>query len=388
MGIQFIPHVSVEVYKAPAIRVFFGVFTLFLTLFLGLSPPQAVFGSEDIKNRRTTFVVSWGLDWIARHQLPDGSWNFNHILANPKQCTCANPGTYTECTHGATALAILSFLGVGMTHEDGRFQKPIRAGLKFLCASIRSDVNFPGSGSLYQEQGTMYTHGLATLCLTEAYMMTKDKRLRLPAQVTTNFIMSAQNPISGGWRYAPLREKGDISVTGLQLMVLKSAQMANFQVNPICVTKGMCFLDSVQLDDGATYGYTKPGKDPTCTAIGLLCRMYNGWDRDHPAIKKGVEYLSGLGPSSDIYYNYYATQVMRHYGGVRGQEWVNKLREQLVTSQISEEGHAKGSWNPVSEHSEYGGRLYETALSLMTLEVYYRHQPIYQSKMIENKKSK
>ena len=36
-----------------------------------------------------------------------------------------------------------------------------------------------------------------------------------------------------------------------------------------------------------------------------------------------------------------------------------------------------GSWDVTDPHGNAGGRIYQTALSLLTLEVYYRHLPIY-----------
>ena len=76
------------------------------------------------------------------------------------------------------------------------------------------------------------------------------------------------------------------------------------------------FLDSVQYDDGAQYGYQDPQPRQTTTAIGLLCRMYLGWKKDNPALERGVQWLVERGPAeNDMYYNYYATQVMHQFGG-------------------------------------------------------------------------
>ena len=76
------------------------------------------------------------------------------------------------------------------------------------------------------------------------------------------------------------------------------------------------FLDSVQARNGARYGYTTPGDKASTTAVGLLCRMHLGWDRDHPALTEGVKFLAGEGPSkNNNYYNYYATQTLRHDEG-------------------------------------------------------------------------
>jgi hypothetical protein len=134
----------------------------------------------------------------------------------------------------------------------------------------------------------------------------------------------------------------------------------------------------VQDDSGATYGYQGPSRDePTMTAIGLLCRMYGGWPRRHPSLMRGVRIISRKGPSpGDMYYNYYAAQVLRHYGGEDWIAWNEKMREQLIRTQ-SREGHESGSWYFADKHGDQGGRIYNTAMAILTLEVYYRYLPIY-----------
>ena len=105
--------------------------------------------------------------------------------------------------------------------------------------------------------------------------------------------------------------------------------------------------------------------------------MYLGWKKDEPALQAGVNYLSGIGPSDSMYQNYYATQIMRHFGGEQWEKWNTTMRESLVKSQDTN-GHAKGSWYfPKSPWGERAGRLYCTCMATMILEVYYRHMPIY-----------
>jgi hypothetical protein len=193
-----------------------------------------------------------------------------------------------------------------------------------------------------------------------------------------NFIAASQDPIGGGWRYQP-RQPGDTSVVGWMLMALKSGHMSYLQVHPNTVRGAEKFLDSVQMDSGAYYGYTSPAKRPSTTSIGLLCRMYLGWNQDHQALVDGVKYLAETGPSkTDMYYNYYATQVMRQFEGQYWEDWNTEMRDYLVSSQVKE-GPAKGSWYFAGGHgAEKGGRLYNTSLATMILEVYYRHMPIYQ----------
>ena len=325
-------------------------------------------------------AVARALEWLAAHQFPDGSWSFNHQLAPNCRGQCRNPGELADARIGATALALLPFLGAGQTHRQGKYRQQVQAGLYYLVNRMRVG---PEGGSLFEPGGNMYSHGLAAIALTEAYAMTRDRGLYGPAQQALNFICYAQDPVGGGWRYQP-RQAGDTSVVGWQLMALKSGHMAYLRVPPITIQRASRFLDSVQANNGANYGYTHPGEGPGTTAIGLLCRMYLGWPKDHPALERGVRWLVERGPSkTDMYYNYYATQVLRHMEGDLWKKWNNEIRDWLVNTQVRE-GHERGSWWVNGGHqTDKGGRLYVTCMATMILEVYYRHMPIYRKQSIE-----
>ncbi len=338
-------------------------------------------GRRRALRRRETTVrcegsVATALAWLAEHQLPDGGWSFDH-RAGRCQGRCSHHGSETTSRNGATALALLPFLGAGQTHKQGRYKEHVRRGLFYLTNRMKAD------GSFHEPGGRMYSHGLVAIALCEAHAMTHDKQLMRPAQKSIDFIVSAQDPVGGGWRYAP-KQAGDTSVVGWQLMALKSGHMAYLRVPPETVKGAARFLDSVQRDSGARYGYTAPGVGRGTTAVGLLCRMYLGWRHDHAALERGVRFLDEIGPSDgNIYYNYYATQVMHHYGGASWMKWNTVMREQLVDSQ-SKAGHTKGSWYINGDMgSQRGGRLYCTAMATMILEVYYRHMPIYNRQAAE-----
>lgn len=314
-------------------------------------------------------AVERGLRWIAAHQSPDGGWTFD---LKKSYCAglCANPGTEASTT-AATAIALLPFLGAGYTHTQGEHRETVRKGLYYLLRRGRATPE-----GLDLREGTMYAQGLAAIALCEAYAMTRDEALRDPAASAIRYIHAAQDRRGGGWRYAP-GEPGDTTVTGWQWMALKSGQLAGLPVSRSTLYAADRFLDSVQSDGGAQYGYLTPEARRATTAVGLLCRMYGGWTRGHPALAKGVSHLSTWGPSPvDIYYNYYATQVLRHWGGSDWKFWNRPMRDHLVSTQAVQ-GHENGSWYFDDEHSRVGGRLYTTAMAVMILEVYYRYLPLY-----------
>jgi hypothetical protein len=273
-------------------------------------------------------------------------------------------------------------LGAGHTHLEGKYKTTVEKGLAFLLRNMRV---IGQRGSLYDNGGNYYSHGLGAIVLCEAYAMTKDKKLMAPAQMAIYETVYAQDPVKGGWRYQARTGGSDTSAVGWQLMALKSAHMAYLEVPPASIRGAKKFLDYVQTESGALYGYTDPGRGKGTSAVGLLCRMYLGWKRDEAALERGVQYLSSEGPSEkNMYYNYYATQVMRHFGGEDWRKWNEEMREHLITTQ-AKDGHEEGSWFFGGTHAgETGGRLYTTSMCTMILEVYYRHMPIYQEQAADD----
>ncbi|MEZ6071695.1 MAG: hypothetical protein R3C10_15880 [Pirellulales bacterium] len=284
---------------------------------------------------------------------------------------CRNPGN-VKTTTGATAIALLAFLGAGHTHLEGEYADVVRRGLYYLSRRAKHDPH-----GVDLQEGTMYAQGLATITLCEASVMTSDVSLAKMAQEAIDFIAYAQDDSGGGWRYFP-NSIGDTSVTGWQLMALKSGQIARLDVPRSCFYGATHFLDTVAAQNGTRYGYqVGDAATDSMTSVGLLCRMYLGWKHDDARLAAGVAYLGELGPSeTDMYFNYYATQVLSHYGGANWEAWNPVMRDFLVQTQATQ-GHESGSWFFVDQHATGAGRLYNTAIAVMILEVYYRYMPLY-----------
>ncbi|MBN1851437.1 MAG: terpene cyclase/mutase family protein [Pirellulales bacterium] len=325
----------------------------------------------------TEAAVARALRWLARHQDADGSWSLHAFHQTPEcQGRCSGRGTIRSKS-GGTGLALQPFLGAGQTHRTGIYRDVVSHGLQYLLGIQKPDGDLRDTS---HENCGMYIHAQATIVLCDAYKLTGDETLRDPAQKAIDFICSAQHD-QGGWRYNP-GQLGDTSVIGWQLMALHSARACHFDIPEDVFRKASCYLDLAQTDDdGALYAYQPGGRPtPAMTAEGLLCRMYLGWKQRDPGLQLGVfllaeEYLPRR-DESNVYYWYYATQVMHHWGGRPWEEWNRRMRDVLVSTQkISD--HEAGSWDPVTPHGRQGGRLYMTALACCTLEVYYRHAPLF-----------
>jgi RNA polymerase sigma factor (sigma-70 family) len=319
--------------------------------------------------RESEAAVARGLKWLVRHQEPNGCWRLD-----------GERGTANDVA--GTALGLLPFLGAGFTHKPAAanpYDRAIERGLAFL---LRKQDKRSGDFG-----GGMYAHGLASIAVCEAFGLTRDPALRRPAQQAVDYIVRAQH-VAGGWRYAP-GQAGDTSVTGWQVMALKTAQMAGLDVPAETLQKASGYLDSCCDQDSEGYRYVGSAGSvtPSMTASGLLCRQYlENWgpgnaggfiNRLMKAVDNNIK-PSPPGKMKNMYYCYYATQVMHHIGGTVWKDWNEKMRDLLVTTQDTDEGPNNGSWSSTGDlFGAAGGRLLVTSFSLLTLEVYYRHLPLH-----------
>jgi hypothetical protein len=264
-----------------------------------------------------------------------------------------------------------------------RYQANVREGLAWLVSNQQPTGDIYVGGSRLSH---MYSHAIATMALCEAYGLSNAPNLRRPAQAAIDFIVLAQNQVTGGWRYEP-GQAGDTSVFGWQMFALRSARLAGLKV-PRNVAPGCrAYLDAAATDPNKiTYGYLIGGPaTPVMTAEALLSRQYLGWPKDFPPLVKGASHVAvDLLNSSErnIYYWYYATQLLHNMQNKDWERWNVRVRDGLVSMQVHGAGCDRGSWDPVSPQVDRwgasAGRLFVTSLSILTLEVYYRYLPLYQ----------
>ncbi|MFM9067266.1 MAG: prenyltransferase/squalene oxidase repeat-containing protein, partial [Planctomycetota bacterium] len=323
-------------------------------------------------NATTEAAVRLGLEWLSRQQQATGTWSLTGPYSD-------GAGIENRCS--ATAMALLAFQGAGHTHREGDFKKEVSKGWKALLGMQNKDGVFYHEG--VQHQG-LYAQAQATIAICELYGMTKDKDYKLPAQRAIDYAVKIQAP-EGGWRYVPGQDS-DTSVTGWYVIALQSALMAGLEVPSPTLEKISKYLDSVGSDNMTRYSYRPGGgATETMTAEALLCRQYLSWKQEDPRLKEGVNLLLESPirwdfDNQNVYYWYYATQVMHHMEGDPWKRW-NEVMREVIPKQQEKTGKNAGSWSPSNDRwGGPGGRLYETCLCIYMLEVYYRHLPIYKWK--------
>lgn len=339
----------------------------------------------------TELAIERGLAFLAKHQRGDGSWRLQDF----------DTPVLMRSDTAATGLALLAFQGAGYTHQQFKYAEIVDKALQFLRErqTAEGDLYIPQDPASDQN-ARLYSHAIATIALCEAYGMTQDVELKSAAQKSLDFMVASQDPERGGWRYQP-GIGSDTSVTGWFMMAFKSGQLAGLEVPPKAFELLESFINESQVSasDSHLYRYNpyaldtpqqRHGLKPTAvmTSVGLLMRLYTGWHRERPEMIRGTDYLlqnlpeHGTRENSrrDTYYWYYATQVLFHMRGERWKEWHDRLYPMLIQSQVIE-GENEGSWDPASPTPDlwarYGGRLYVTTMNLLSLEVSYRHLPLY-----------
>lgn len=351
----------------------------------GLPSPSTVIGPEAEQ------AIERGLRFLASRQAADGHWSLQGH---------GEPVSLRSDT-AATGLCLLAFQGAGYTHQQHRYAPVVSRGLQALLAMQQPDGNLYKREDPSSDQSVaLYSHGIAALALCEAYGMTRDESLRGPAQRALDFIVQSQHRQRGGWRYQP-QVSSDTSVSGWMMMALKSGDLASLTV-PVSTYEGVDrWLDAARMSRSRNdlYRYNPYAPDtpaqshgrevtPSMTAVAILMRMYSGWRRDDPDMRTAADYLAKFppaigdpsSPERDTYYWYYATQVMFHMGGQWWQDWSHQLQPILIDGQV-QTGPQAGSWDPRTPVPDrwglLAGRLYLTTLNLLSLEVHYRHLPIY-----------
>ena len=365
-------------------------------------------GSED--------AVLAALEWLRRHQSPDGRWSAADFT---RQCrgTCRNedPARYGDGRGfpdhdvGVTGLALLAFTGHGTTHRSGMYDEHVlcaRKAMSYLLGTQvhSSDPSTNGRFGPGESEQWIYDHAIATMALGELLVLTRDGfKLKKPVTDAVKLCLRARND-GFGWRYGIKPGDNDTSVTGWMVLALKTARLARIEIPPeeidAALGGALSWIDHATASSGRT-GYLTPGdegsrlasiktdlypysKELSCmTAVGVLCRIFSGESRKSEMVRKGVQILVKNPPrwqeqkgralsTINLYYWYYASYALFQYGGAEWKRWNEAMLEALLRSQRSGFICEDGSWDPIGEWGVAGGRVYATALGAMTLEVYYR----------------
>ncbi len=349
-------------------------------------------------------AVKQALDWLARHQHPEGYWDCDGFQEQCSQKNRCKGKGFPLNDVGATGLALLAFQGMGSTVADGPYKDVVQKAVNYLC-----DVQDVETGCLTPMHGThfMYNHGVATLALTEAYGLSRSPELLKPAERAIAFIHSSKNP-GKAWRYnigaKDPRQQNDVSVTTWMLLSLASAKDFDIGVDKKDIEEGLVYINEMTDPETGRTGYNMRGacssreagdemiwpfdsvEAMTGAAMFSRCVCANALgnlESQRKLLEKGAALLrekpprwDEMGGTIDFYYWFFGTMAMYQMAGDDWLAWKDGLVEALVPNQLKE-GCGKGSWDPQKgPWGDNGGRVYSTALGAFALAVVDRYERI------------
>ena len=334
----------------------------FLCVLCVLSGSRFCMAADAELSPRLDPAISRGLAFLAQAQKPNGSID----AGGPRVAM--------------TGLSLMAFLSNGDTPGQGKFGANVTAAVDYLIAQAPADGYY---GRI--DDSKMYGHGIVTLALTEAYGVEHDKarreKLRAILDRCVKVILDAQkipkDPAhAGGWRYDPGSGDSDLSLSGWCALALRAASGVGVAVPKDRVDRALTYVLKCYRQDLRGFCY-QPGQDVTLpmTGVGVLnLYLLGGADRPETAI--AAKYLGEkfVTPETRFpYYAYYYTTQAAYQVGDNVWPAVWKVTQ----DQLLDQQQPDGGW-PQSRSGEEPGRVYATAMSVLSLTVPYRLLPIYQ----------
>jgi hypothetical protein len=191
-------------------------------------------------------------------------------------------------------------------------------------------------------------------------------------------------------RYDSSATDSDLSVTAWQLMFLRSARNAEFNVPPAWIEEAMDYVHRSWKQELGQFNYTTfgPGSSRTSRGLmgaGILSLSLGGQHNTEIALTAGDWLLRYpyrgfgelVGTQDRFFYSaYYCSQAMAQLGGRYWDRFFPSLVESLLESQGPD-----GSWPEEpggGGKDEMFGNLMTTALAVLSLTPPYQLLPVYQ----------
>ncbi len=347
--------------------------------------------------------VDRAVAWMATQQAADGSFN-----------------TLPSGQPGITSLATMAFLSRGHQPGPGTYGQSLNRAIDFVlsCQMSNGLITLLPPGPVHEDKqpshNAIYSHVISGLMLGEVYGQVSGQRAKSVKHAIERALQFSHQlqhrpkPAidKGGWRYVRINQWGsgvdsDLSVTGWHLMFLRSARNAEFDVPQADVDEAMAYVRRLWNPGSGAFSYDtenlesrsarKVAHTRGMVGAGILCLSMSGQHQTPMARAAGDWLLAHpyqgfghLASSSDrfFYGTYYSSQAMVQLGGHYWEQYFPSLAAALLTDQLSD-----GSWPPeirsgvpvVGSGSEaMFGKVYSSALAVLSLTPPYQLLPVYQ----------
>lgn len=312
-------------------------------------------------------AIDRGLACLARSQGEDGAWGERPMYAG---------------NVAIVGLAGLALLAGGQQPGRGPLGRCVTRALQYILGKEQPNPHGFLHNQFGSQHGPMYGHGFATMFLAESHGTIADRDLRRRVRDTlgraVKVIIDSQNK-EGGWRYQPVPEHADMSVTVCQIMALRAARNAGVEVPKSTVDRCVEYVQACANADGGFRYFKQAGSSAFARSAAGVAALYSAGIYDGPVIDRGLKYLARHRPGGwpagrrdgDIYYyygHYYAAQVMWTAGGKWWSDWFPAVRDELLTRTRGD-----GSWLDPTVGSDYA-----TAMACIILQIPNNYLPIMQ----------
>jgi hypothetical protein len=199
----------------------------------------------------------------------------------------------------------------------------------------------------------------------------------------------------GGWGYTPHEDASNASLTGWCVLTMRSALTFGFRVDKKALPRALSRIEALTGDDGrcgyrargessyrhsAGHGQTFPVElGETLTAISVCCLVEGATDLDEMATMTRAKDLLLKHPPKrrprkgiDHHYWFFGTLAVYMSGPPHFDRWKKHVERAIVATQRTS-GPLAGSWDPVGVWGGDGGRVYSTAIVILTLTKHYRY---------------
>ena len=224
------------------------------------APDKSVLDPEQWKQLDQS--VERGLEWLISQQNDDGSF---------KTIDLGQPGV--------TAFCLMAFLAQGESPINGKYQEQLSKAVDYIAnqqkpngliavmAPDRKPIPrvFPNQSA---GQHAIYNHGISGIALSEVYgQCAPEQAERLMPVIEKAITATVEMQVwpgkkkheIGGWRYVHIRHAGidaDLSITGWQLMFLRSARNAGFDPPEEDARRGRRLRGTLFFETEGSTGFT------------------------------------------------------------------------------------------------------------------------------------
>ena len=336
--------------------------------------------------------VDRGLGWLASQQAADGSFP-----------------TEPAAQPAVTSLCVLAFLSRGHQPGLGPYGTQIERAIDFVLGCQREDGIFSFQAftnnvhvDMAATHTAVYNHAISGLMLGEVFGHVTGRRMEGVKQGMTKALQftrrlqarpKAYAADRGGWRYLHLRmdhfaADSDLSVTAWQILFLRSARNAEFNVPQEQIDEAMEFVHRCWNEKKGVFNYALEGPGDVRSSrgmmgAGILCLSLAGQHQTPAALAAGNWLLAHpyrrfgelIGVDDNFFYStYYCSQAAAQLGGTYWKGIYGPLVDALLTAQ-----HADGSWPPEPQAGlARFGNVYTTAMAVLSLTPPYQLLPVYQ----------